>query len=242
MNHWGAAVSELGWLNTIFYAVSRALQVLPVTVNLHKYYLVAQRVSEESSLPSRRGRSICMRRVHEGDPVIGAFPVPAEVIRSRYAQGAVCLAAFGGDELIAYIWLLMGAYQEDEVRCRFIPRPAGRSAWDFDVYVVPKHRFGAAFLRLWQEANAYLSERGIEWTMSRISAFNSSSLASHRRLGARSIGSAVFVSLGSCQLTFATVTPFVHVSIDRNKGPQIKVHPPKMAGVLRETKVERSRS
>jgi hypothetical protein len=154
------------------------------------------------------------------------FPPPLEVIRLRYEQEAICLAAFEGKSLVGYLWLLLGPYEEDEVRCRFIPMPEGKAAWDFDVYVVPGYRFGIGFLRLWDEANRYLKERGIQWTMSRISAFNAVSLASHRRLGARVVGHAVFVVLGPCQLALTTVFPFVHLSISTRSEPKIRIYPP----------------
>jgi hypothetical protein len=148
------------------------------------------------------------------------------VIQWRYRQGAICLGAFEGTHFLGYVWLLLGAYEEDEVRCRFIPMPEGKAAWDFDVYVVPRYRFGMGFLRLWDEANRYLKERGIQWTMSRISAFNAVSLASHRRLGARVVGHAVFVVLGPCQLAVTTVFPFVRLSIGTRNEPRIRVYPP----------------
>jgi hypothetical protein len=165
--------------------------------------------------------------VSEEDPVVRSFPPPLAVIRSRYKQDAICLVAFEESSLVGYLWLLLGPYEEDEVRCRFIPMPEGKAAWDFDVYVFSRYRLGIGFLRLWDEANRYLRERGIEWTMSRISAFNAVSFASHRKLGARVVGHAVFVVLGPCQLALTTVFPFVHLSVGTRNGPGIRVYPPK---------------
>jgi hypothetical protein len=141
------------------------------------------------------------------------------------------LGAFKETSLVGYLWLLLGPYEEDEVRCRFIPMPQGKAAWDFDFYVVSRYRFGVGFLRLWDEANRYLKHRGIRWTMSRISAFNAVSLASHRRLGARVVGHAVFVVLGPCQLAVTTVFPFVQLSIGARNEPKIRVYPPKLRGL-----------
>jgi hypothetical protein len=221
-----AAMSELGWLNGVLYVISRALAKFPGRVRLYKYYLVAQPVSQGTLLPPHRGRHISVRLVVEGDPVVHAFPPPPEIIRRRYAEGAICLAAFEGASLVGYLWLLLGPYEEDEVGCWFIPMPEGKAAWDFDIYVVPRYRFGVGFLRLWDEANRYLKERGVQWTMSRISAFNAASLASHRRLGAIVVSQAVFIVLGSCQLAVTTVFPFVQLSIGARNTPKIRVYPP----------------
>jgi hypothetical protein len=125
----------------------------------------------------------------------------------RFSQGAVCLAALNGGDCIGFLWISFGPYLEDEVRCRYIPLPQGEAAWDFDVYVYPEHRNSLVFLRLWDEANRYLAARGVRWSLSRISAFNPGSMASHARMGTRRIGSAVFLSIGPLQVSMATVTP-----------------------------------
>jgi hypothetical protein len=108
--------------------------------------------------------------------------------------------------------MTLGPYLEDEVRCRFVPLPEGRAAWDFDVYVDPQQRHGTVFLRLWDEANRFLAARGVRWSLSRISAFNSGSIRSHGRMGAKRIGAVTFLSLGRWQLAVASLAPRFHVS------------------------------
>lgn len=224
---WKTAVSELGLINTLLYGADRLLSSFGNKASLYKYYLVAQPVPDTALLPERRGRSIQVRQIQPHEPVLEQFPRPKEVIQSHYRQGAICLGAFKDDELLGYAWILLGTYEEDEVRCFFVPMPKGVSAWDFDIYLYPKHRIGFAFPRLWDEVNAYLHSQNSEWTMSRISAFNRGSLASHQKLGARLLGSALFFVVGSWQLMLATVSPYIHLSMKRNSVPTIRIYPPK---------------
>lgn len=224
---WKTALSELGFINTFLYGIDRLLSCLGDKLGLYKYYLVAQPVPGTPQLPEHRGRSIEVRPILQDDAVLNQFPRPREVIQSHYQQGAVCLGAFKGEELMGYAWVLLGTYEEDEVRCHFVPLPEGISAWDFDVYLDPKYRIGFAFPRLWDEVNAYLRRHNSEWTMSRISAFNRGSLASHQKLGARLLGSALFFVIGSWQLMLATVSPYIHFSFKRSSIPTIQVSPPR---------------
>ncbi len=118
-----------------------------------------------------------------------------------------------------------GPYQEDEVRCRYVPLTEGRSSWDFDVYVDPQHRNRIVFLKLWDEANSFLAARDIRWSLSRISAFNKASIASHTRMGAKRIGTAVFLSIGSLQIFAATVPPYVGLSRRPDSFPTFALDP-----------------
>jgi hypothetical protein len=217
------AVEELGFLDALLYAVSRALSALSSGLALYKYVFVAQPVASASKLPAHRGQSITVRPVEEGDPVLESFPVPSGVIASRYRQGATCLAAFREEKLVCYAWVVHGPYDEDEVRSRFVPLPAGSSAWDFDVYVAPAERLGMGFSRLWAAVNEHLARAGVRWTMSRISAFNAPSLRSHARLGARKVGSATYLVTGRLQAMFATIPPYVHFCWRADKPPALRI-------------------
>ena len=181
-------------------------------VRLHKYYFFSQPVNAEPWLPAGRGATIQVREVLRTDPLLRDLPRPPWVIPYRFDQGAICLAALKEQVCVGFLWMLLGAYKEDEVRCLFIPSPKGATAWDFDVYVAPEHRGGLVLARLWDEANRYLAARGIRWSLSRISAFNAASIASHRRMGARPVGKALFLSIGSFQLSAANVRPRIFVS------------------------------
>jgi hypothetical protein len=221
-----AIVAELGVTDALLYGIRRALARSGGRLALFKYYLVAQPVAAAPRLPARLAGTITVRPIFAGEAVLLQFPVPQPVIHDRFRQGAQCFGAFRGEELVAYAWLQEGPFEEDEVRSRFIPLPAGRSAWDFDVYVDPRHRLGLAFARLWDDVGGRLRAKGIVWTMSRISAFNTASLAAHRRLGARVVASATYLVLGRWQLTCSTTRPYFHVSAGPRVVPTLRVRAP----------------
>ena len=219
-------IRHLGWLNGCLYTLARLLTMVSCDrIRLHKYYLMMQPVPEKCWLPSHRGRSFEIRQVAEFDPVIRQFPRPGWVASTRFKQGAVCLAALREGTLVGFLWLLLGSYQEDEVRCRYVPLPVGKSAWDFDVYVEPEHRNGIVFLKLWDEANRFLVAHQIQWSLSRISAFNSGSILSHTRMGAQRIGAATFLSIGSWQMSVSTVPPYIHFSTHVDSFPTFALNP-----------------
>jgi hypothetical protein len=214
---------QLGWLNASLYLLNVGLtRATRGSVRLHKYYFIAQPVAAQPLLSGGRGAAIEVREVAQFDPLVRAFPRPAWVMPYRYGQGAVCLAAFKDASCVGFLWMLLGPYREDEVRCRYIPLPQGAAAWDFDVYVYPEHRNSLVFLRLWDEANRYLAARGVRWSLSRISAFNPGSLSSHARMGARRIGSAVFLSIGSWQISAASVP--TRFSISKSRVPSFALN------------------
>ena len=223
-----ATLRQLGWLNGSLYVIDRVLAMTSGgRARLYKYYLVAQPVARKALLPPRRGAGLEVRQIGPSDPLLREFPRPEHAMPYRFSQGAVCLAELQADKCIGFLWLVLGPYREDEVRCRYVPLPEGKSSWDFDIYIDPAHRNGIAFLKLWDEANRFLSERGIEWSLSRISALNTASLLSHQRLGARRIATAAFVSAGSWQISFSTVRPRFHWSTGADAFPTYPLRPPR---------------
>lgn len=194
-------------------------------MHLHKYYFVAQPVQQKRWLAPKRGTAIDIRQVTQFDPIVKVFPRPEKVIPYRFDQNAVCLAASKAAEFVGFLWFTLGPYQEDEVRCRYVPLPKGKSAWDFDVYLHPEHRNGIAFLKLWDEANAFLRSHDVHWSLSRISAFNSHSRQSHGRMGAHHIGTAIFLTIGSHQVSVATVEPYFHYSLHPDSFPTFALNP-----------------
>ena len=210
----------LGWLDGCCFVFDWLLAAGTANrARIRKYYFTVQPVRQQSWLPIRRGKDMTVRRILESDSVISEFPRPAQVIHDRFTQGAICLAAFKENIFVGFLWFTLGPYTEDEVRCRYEPQPSGQAAWDFDVFVRPEYRSGVAFLALWDEANRVLAAQHVGWSMSRISAFNGQSLRSHESMGARRIGSAVFLSLGRWQLAAATVRPFLHASLRPGRFP-----------------------
>jgi len=207
------------------YGVHRALTCVSQSrYDLVSYHLVAQPTKGSSASRKSVSSSTVIREIGPSEVADLPMPRPPEILRRRLEQNAICFAAFRGEEMIGFLWLVLGPYEEDEVRCRFQPEPEGLCAWDFDVYVAPEYRLGRTFSRLWAHANAWLHERGICWTMSRISSFNAASMASHRRLGARFVGRALFLRFGTVQITWSSLGPRFHIS--RHRSPLIRVPVP----------------
>lgn len=225
-----AATAELGRLNAVLYAAGRLLSRLSGELRLYRYYIVAQPVPDQPLLPARRGRSIEVDRIGAGHRGFVRLPLTEDVITYRFAQDAVCFGAFRNGEIQGCLWLCLGPYDEDEVRCRFVREPEESTVWDFDVYVCPEARGGFVFARLWDEANAFLRERGIAWSISRISAFNPGSLASHTALGARRTATATYLKLWRWQIMVADVPPYVHLSTKAGSVPRLRVTPPRGQG------------
>ena len=71
---------------------------------------------------------------------------------------------------------------------------------------------GLAFVALWNGANAFLSSRGIRYTFSRLTRFNTASRRAHRHFGWKHVGRALFLQLGRFEMMLATVAPFAGIS------------------------------
>ena len=214
-------LQQWGWFNVSLFVLNRVLVMISKgSLRLYRYYLIAQPVAKTSLLPPGRGKKIEIRVIQPHDEITRQFPRPAVAIKARFEQGAKCLVAVKEEQFIGFLWLLLGSYQEDEVRARYTPLPAKQAAWDFDVYVAPDFRLGLTFPRLWDEANRVLSENDILWSCSRISAFNIGSLGAHARLGTVSLGSSIFFCAGRWQITFASISPYFHLSLNPESFPE----------------------
>ncbi|KQV61301.1 MULTISPECIES: hypothetical protein [unclassified Duganella] len=209
-------ISELGPGNTAWYALARALRLLGL--QLWRYHFVAQRVAP-AAMRSAPGK-IVISSVASLAELPPDYPRPREVVAARLRQGGCSIAAWKGRELAATLWYQFGAYEEDEVRARYF-LPAPDSCWDYDVFVQPHMRLGMTFCRIWDEAHRRMRARGVQWTCSRISAFNPGSLRAHRRIGTVHLGSATFIALGRWQLMFAGRRPFIHLSAGPGSRPQL---------------------
>ncbi|WP_426337967.1 hypothetical protein ACN9MZ_15975 [Pseudoduganella sp. S-14] len=209
-------VSELGAGNAAWYAAARALQLFGL--HMWRYHFVAQRVA---SGPMRTAPvRLLMSPIASLADLPAEYPRPREVVAARFRQGGCSIAAWKGCELAAILWYQFGAYEEDEVRARYC-LPSPHSCWDYDVFVQPHMRLGTAFCRIWDEAHRCMHARGIQWTCSRISAFNPGSLRAHHRIGAVRLGSATFIALGRWQLMLANRPPYVHLSASPRSRPQL---------------------
>jgi hypothetical protein len=216
----------MGRTNACLYALSRVLQrVLGNRIRFVKYYFVAQPVPAcEPASPLLRPGTFSLDWADATSPLLAQMDRPPAVIAERFAQGARCLAATTpAGELAGFLWFVVGPYEEDEVRARFVPKPDQRVAWDFDVTIMPRYRMGRLFSYLWARAGAELRARGVTYTVSRISAFNAGSLASHQRLGARIVGRAVFLCIGPYQLMRASCPSRWHLSRNAQERPVLPI-------------------
>jgi hypothetical protein len=223
INRLRLTLRQLGLLDGCWYLLAAALtRASSGRWRLFKYRLVAQPIHARA-LCGTRGRAI---EVHPVGPDLADSQQvrPPAVIRRRFAAGAQCLAAYRAGTMAGFLWYCPGPYVEDEVRARYVPAPA--AVWDFDVAVFDEHQLGFTFVRLWDEANRRLHAGGVRWTMSRISAFNPASRASHGRLGAVRLGSAVFLRCGRWQWTAATLRPFLHLSRCADSMPHFRLSAP----------------
>lgn len=217
---------ELGIRDGLYYLVAKALSTVSCgTITLIRYHFVAQPVPDAATPSGRASAKSTIRLITAGDPVAEAFPRPVEVIKGRFANGNTCFVAETNGRFAGFLWLAHDAYEEDEVRCRYVLGDPARCVWDYDVYVEPDFRIGRTFSRLWESANAHLAAQGVRWSLSRISAFNPGSLAAHRRLGIQKIATGSFLKWGSLQLSVLDRAPHIHISLTARR-PVLKLMPP----------------
>lgn len=215
------AYRRLGGREGTLFVCARALeQASQGRVRLFRYHFVAQPVATASTTLRPNGQLV-VRRAVAGDPLVSDLPRPSQVLDRRFRSGDTCFLAEKDRRLVGCLWLAENDYAEDEVRCHYSWQPHGQASWDYDVYVVPEYRSSRALLRLWEAAHRSLSEKGVNWTLSRISTFNSQSLNAHKRLGARRIGSGTFLVIGSVQVALLSMAPYLHISIRPASGPHL---------------------
>jgi hypothetical protein len=220
-------VASLGWAIGSIFMLARGLAIATRGhCGLYIYYFVVQPVPAQ---PLSMRPKVSRTRVYQASPeddIIRKFPRPADVVARRFADGAVCFVAENAGNLVGFIWIRLDRYDEDEVRCEYLLDPIGELAWDFDAYVAPEFRMSRAFVQLWEAANEFLRRHGYLWTASRISAFNPTSLASHKRFGAVHRHTALFLVVGPVQLALLSLRPFVHIGAGRTSRPAVTLRAP----------------
>lgn len=218
-----------GWGNGILYAIGRGLERATCgRCRLFKYYFVIQPVPKRPETTPRWTTQSKVYRVSATEDIIAKFPRPPQVIARRFADGAACFVAERNGVLVGFIWLKLDRHEEDEVRCDYLLDSGQGIAWDFDAWVAPEFRMTRAFVHLWEAANEYLRQHGCRWSVSRISAFNPVSLASHRRLGAVHLDTGLFLALGSAQLALFSCRPYLHVGVGAGSRPKLRFRPPEL--------------
>lgn len=200
---------EQGAFIAFLYLLDRLLRRIHSNCGLYYYFFVAQPLGEKPRLPTSRGRAYLFQLLKAPDPILEALGRPPAVIRERFFQGAQCLAAVKNEVLVGCIWFVRKCYVEDEVRVDYFLPQDGSCVWDFDVFVSEPERLGFLFAKQWDAFDALLKPQGIRHTVSRINAFNQRSVASHRSLGAKDCGRALFLRLGRLQWMLSSQRPFI---------------------------------
>ena len=214
---------DFGPIDAPLYLLARFLRRLPSgRSRLLKYDFWAQPVPTARLLPARAGAT-AVRPLRPEDPELAQVPRDPGLVAARLANGEICLVAVKQGRLAGFMWISTGPYDEDEVRARFDPRPQGRAAWDYDIFIVPEERGGLLFVRLWDAAYELLRARGYLWSLSRISSFNLASQASQARMGARRVGWGVFLILFNHQLAISSVAPHLHYAAPGRRGPALRI-------------------
>ena len=216
---------EFGPLVGALYVLDRLLRSLSPRLGIYAYEFMAQPIMAMPILAPNRTKSLQFVEIVRGDVDIALMPAREDIKASRFEQGAQCLGVYRKGALMGYIWFCFGRYEEDEVRCTYELAAADRSVFDFDLYVLPEHRMGIAFVAIWHAANEFLRERGVQYTFSRMTRFNLISRRSHARLGARCVGRALFLQAWSVELMMATVFPFVALTWATSQRVRLRLAP-----------------
>jgi hypothetical protein len=207
--------------------VARALQRLSGgRAALYAYLICAQPLGRGAFSALRSDAGTEIRRVLVGDHLLDALPRPAAVLKRRFATGATCHVAVVKGKFGGCIWLARGHYDEDEVRCRYVLPSQPASVWDFDVYVEPSLRLSRTLGRMWKAVDQELASDGVEWSFSRISLYNAASVQAHERMGAVRVATALFLQVGSLQLSAFTQRPYLHIGFGPGQTPALVLSAP----------------
>ncbi len=180
------------------YYLNRLLSLLP-GVRLNRYFFISQPVA---SLPQRCPAQFCSELHTQDAPALASLWPEADVRTARFEQGARCLTISCNNRLAGGIWFADDQYAEDEVRATY--RLDSSMSWDFGLFIHPDFRATRAFAALWAAAAADLAQRGKSVTLSRISDYLAPSLLAHERMNAKSIGHAIFLTIGIKQYCHAS--------------------------------------
>lgn len=202
------AFKVIGVIGLASYAVAYAATRLR-HVRYHRFRIVAQPTSALPQMP----RGYTWRLLSPEDLAGHTIDVGPEVQHERFAAGLACLAVFDARGALAGVsWLATGTAQEPMYGLSF--RLAPGCAWDTGLWVPPEKRMGRAFAAVWAAIGEWTKSRGLRWSLSSIADYNVASILSHRRLGARDMGTVMVLRIGSVQLTLGA-RPLLRIS--RNK-------------------------
>ena len=194
---WADTYRALGPKGVASYAAARLFAVLP-GIDFHRYRLIA--VPRAGMPPMPRG--IEVRAMSDAEIAAAALDLElsAETIAFRLGQGVACLGAYREGKLLGVNWLTDKPFDEDEVSVRFVPPPG--AAWDTGLYILPAERGGRAFAALWAGTAVWLADRGLKWSMSRMSDYKDGPWRAHARMGAQWLCTLTALRVGGRQWLF----------------------------------------
>ncbi len=194
---------EFGLGLGMLYLLHRALSKLSPSWGIYPYAFVMQPVPTKSLLPAAMAKGGGIEGLYPGSPRLTEATLPSAVAAARFARGDAGIAALRKGQCLGYAWWATESYLESEVNCLFEWTQDPRAVFDFDVFVRPEHRMGLGFMAVWDGLLQELRGAGIQYSFSRISRFNLSSMRAHTRLGARPIGQVSFLRVGRILLALS---------------------------------------
>lgn len=221
---------EFGGAAGSLYVLDRLLGALSPSLGLHVYEFMVQPIGGKPLLPPNLVKNLSFHEIHSGDAEIALMPAREDIKALRFEQGARCIGAYRKGQLIGYLWYCTGRYEEDEVRVTYELVDRDASIFDFDLYVMPKHRLGMGFLSVWYSVNEMLVPRGVRYTFSRLTRFNLASRRAHAHLGWKRVGRGVFLRAWRAEFMLASVAPFVGVTFGARQRITLKLSPDALTG------------
>lgn len=215
---------ELGFGNAVLYVINRiGERLLGGRFSVFKIHFVVHVLPETAAAPRVRKGRMDIRHLRTDEAVAAGISFPEPLIESRMADEAWCVAAFMDDRVVGYRWMQLTPHRDEELRCRFVPEPAGRVAWCWNFYIDPKYRGTRVFTRLWDETFVLVRKLGAKGTVSWGSALTPRLLAAESKLGAKEIGRALIWRLGPWQLLIGNLPPRIHFSVHDGACPSIRL-------------------
>lgn len=188
-----AVLAIIGAQSLILYFVARGLSRMR-GVAYNRFRIVDVPVARLADTP----RGYSSRSLSPAELASFVIDVGPDVQAERFAGGYECLGVFDRlNELIAVAWLARKHPEDDSLDVRFL-LPEG-AAWDTGLWIRDDRRMGRAFAAVWGAIKQWLEQQGLERTISTIVDYDVQSIASHDRLGARSLGYLTVVRIGKLQ-------------------------------------------
>ncbi|GEM_PF-6791501 len=185
---------------------------------MHHVRFYSQPISDAPRIPEAKLSRYEFTWLSQPESILDELQRPEEVIKNRFDQGSSCLIATQNDLFQGCLWLVESRYIEDQYRATY--NFPGNAVWDYDVYITPKKRLSILFAALWDTADNWMKERNITNTLSRISAYNSQSIRSHEKAGAKQIGWLIVLEKNDWQISITNKSPWFHYSSNsKNGGP-----------------------